>query len=369
MMCDGSEGASNVRCSPSSIPRPLSYLLLCTDSPATLPFAQFLLHSVLCGACVNERSVMRRKGCRNGVHFLTCETGTGWSRAYYTPSFTKINDSCTTKEGGRTSTYCSVPRYSIVDRGREQCSLPRSTIHALQGERESARSWSPLGNSIVSGEKKGFEIGRKPKGVFMTMKKGSTWHTEGTKGKRKTERLWQNHIVWVCAHVRETMRQPDMCGTTSPIQDFTEAAWEKTTMHILRWRHVVVPPELIMDFEGKEYPFMDKSHTFKRMEMPRHEHFNLLLASMPATEEEKRCALLQCMELSKQVKHVSRVVEDIKSDVMVTSVDNDGKRNAQISESSVQCTRNEMEDRSSETKLLADNVACLHISTGRASVL
>lgn len=59
----------------------------------------------------------------------------------------------------------------------------------------------------------------------------------------------------------EEMRQHNMFGTTLPVQEFIEAAWEKKTKEFFRWCRVVVPEQATMDLEGKECPFIDKSHT------------------------------------------------------------------------------------------------------------
>lgn len=61
---------------------------------------------------------------------------------------------------------------------------------------------------------------------------------------------------------------------------------------------------------------------------------------MPATNEGKRFAPVQCLALSEQVKDVSTVLEGIVNDVMVTSVDYDGKGNARVVGYSVQEKRN-----------------------------
>lgn len=103
--------------------------------------------------------------------------------------------------------------------------------------------------------------------------------------------------------------------------------------------------------------------------MGHHERFYLLLEFMPATEEGRKYARLQCLPLSKQVKGVSRVVKEIDNDFMVTSVVYDGTGNSRITGYSVQETRKEMQDRIGETTLGPDNVAHHHVWNGRAGGL
>lgn len=102
-------------------------------------------------------------------------------------------------------------------------------------------------------QKKGAEMGRNPQGVFKTMKKGSKRCTARTKGRRRMERLGEKQILWLGARVRENMRHHDMCGTTSPVEDFIEATWEKRTKEFLRWCRVVVQLQGKIDLEGKDF--------------------------------------------------------------------------------------------------------------------
>lgn len=110
-------------------------------------------------------------------------------------------------------------------------------------------------------------------------------------------------------------------GTISPLKDYIDAAWEKTTKEFLRWYPVVVPLQANMDSEGKEYPLQEKSRTYRRISMGHHEEFYFSLPLLSVTEEGKRRKKQQCLVLSEQVKELSRVVEDLDKDLMVTGVD------------------------------------------------
>lgn len=119
-------------------------------------------------------------------------------------------------------------------------------------------------------------------------------------GRRRKKELGKKQVGWFSHYVNAVMNWNGMETGVSPLRGYIAYAWYFTTETFLRWFRKVFPLLGMMDVEGKDIYFWDKSKTYENKRMYYYRPLYLRLESICWSEEGTRIEEEQHMFLSEQ---------------------------------------------------------------------